>query len=126
MTPYKDAMLCHLHRLAKATTSQQFEKRLSDLKRSDVWTDSYGKVFKTWFENTWLAVKEVNFFVNFSDREALSFTKLFYHLFFSVGPGVLKKRVTQAFSQQTTHLRLRKKIFLTNNLLAIPTSLLRR
>jgi hypothetical protein len=65
MTPYKDAMLCHLHRLAKATTSQQFEKRLSDLKRSDVWTDSYGKVFKTWFENTWLAVKEVNFCVNF-------------------------------------------------------------
>jgi hypothetical protein len=59
MIPYKDALLNHLNRLAKATSSEQFEKRLNDLEKSDVWSDSYGKVFRTWFESTWLAVKEV-------------------------------------------------------------------
>ncbi len=59
MVPYKDALLSHLYRLAKATSSEQFEKRLNDLERSDLWSDSYGKMFRSWFENTWLAVKEV-------------------------------------------------------------------
>ena len=125
MTPYKDAMLCHLQRLAKATSTEQFDKRLDDLKRSDVWTDSYGKTFRTWFENSWLAVKEVKTFflicitVFYANEVALSFTKLSFHC--SVGHGASKKRVTRVFSRQTTHLRRRRKIFLMNNLLAILT-----
>ena len=59
MIPYKDALLNHLFRLAKATSSEQFEKRLNDLKKTDLWNDGYGKIFRTWFESTWLAVKEV-------------------------------------------------------------------
>ncbi|XP_028410162.1 uncharacterized protein LOC114532775 [Dendronephthya gigantea] len=58
MIPYKEALIHHLHRLAKAATLEQFEKRFCDLERRDVWNDSYGKMFRTWFENAWLAVKE--------------------------------------------------------------------
>ena len=60
MIPYKDALLNHMHRLAKATSAEQFEKRLKCMERSDIWNDSYGKTFRAWFENTWLTVKEVS------------------------------------------------------------------
>ena len=59
MIPYKDALLNHMSRLAKASSSENFEKRLKDLKKSDLWNDGYGKTFRTWFESTWLSVKEV-------------------------------------------------------------------
>ena len=59
MIPYKDALLHHLRRLANANSKEQFEKGIKALERSDLWNDTYGKVFRAWIENTWLTVKEV-------------------------------------------------------------------
>lgn len=60
MTPYKEAILNHLRLLAKAGSTEQYEKALKGLERSDLWNDNYGKMFRVWFENTWLRVKKVS------------------------------------------------------------------
>ena len=59
MTAYKEAIVSHLRILANATTQEAFDKGLQNLESSEVWNDAFGKMFRCWFENTWLNVKQV-------------------------------------------------------------------
>ena len=57
--PYKEGILVYLWRIAKAESTDEFDKTVEALKESHIWGANYSKKFRSWFKNTWFSAKKV-------------------------------------------------------------------